>query len=43
MGGTAVSFCDREEIGYLRDIQRLISKKIPVIEDQPYRMSAAGN
>ena len=33
LGGTAVSFCDREEKPYLWDIQRLISKKIPVIED----------
>lgn len=43
MEGIAVSFCDREEIGYLRDIQRLISKKIPVADEQPYPMSAAGN
>lgn len=41
MGGTALSFCDKEEKGYLRDIQKLISKKIPVIEDQPYAMSIA--
>jgi len=33
MGGTALSFCDGEEKGYLKDIQKLISKKIPVIED----------
>lgn len=32
MGGTALSFCDTEEKGYLRDIQKLISRKIPVIE-----------
>jgi ATP-dependent RNA helicase RhlE len=35
MGGTALSFCDNEEKAYLRDIQRLISRKIPVIEAQP--------
>ncbi|HEX2944901.1 MAG TPA: DEAD/DEAH box helicase [Clostridia bacterium] len=35
MGGTALSFCDNEEKAYLRDIQRLISREIPVIEDQP--------
>lgn len=34
MGGTALSFCDNEEKAYLRDIQRLISRKISVIEDQ---------
>ncbi|MBS4024560.1 MAG: DEAD/DEAH box helicase [Clostridia bacterium] len=42
MGGTALSFCDQEEKGYLKDIQKLISKKIPVIEDQPYVISTAG-
>jgi len=41
MVGTALSFCDREEKGYLRDIQKLISKKIPVIESQPYAMNDA--
>lgn len=41
LGGTALSFCDREEKPYLRDIQKLISKKIPVIEDQPFAMSDA--
>ena len=33
LGGTALSFCDSEEKEYLRDIQNLISKKIPVIEE----------
>ena len=41
LGGIALSFCDNEEKAYLRDIQKLISKKIPVIEDQPYAMSDA--
>lgn len=36
MGGTALSFCDKEEKGYLRDIQKLIAKKIPVIENKTY-------
>ena len=40
LGGSAVSFCDNEEKEYLRDIQKLISKKIQVIENQPY---AIGN
>lgn len=34
MTGTALSFCDSEEKGYLRDIQKLIAKTIPVIEEQ---------
>lgn len=32
LGGTAISFCDREEKEYLIDIQKLISKRIPVME-----------
>lgn len=42
MGGTALSFCDNEEKAYLRDIQKLISRKIPVIEDQSCLVSTAG-
>ncbi len=34
LGGTALSFCDSEEKVYLKDIQKLISRKIPVVEDQ---------
>jgi ATP-dependent RNA helicase RhlE len=41
MGGTAVSFCDSGEKAYLRDIQKLISKKISVIENLPYAVSDA--
>ncbi len=50
--GIAISFCDREEKMYLRDIQKLIGKTIPVVEEHPYVMisyqppvqsAAAGN
>ncbi len=42
LGGTAVSFCNLEEKEYLRDIQKLISKRIPVVEYKPAtRISAA--
>ena len=34
--GIAISFCDAEERDYLRDIQRLIDQRIPVISDHPY-------
>lgn len=34
--GTAISFCDAEEKGYLWDIERLITKKITVVEDHPF-------
>jgi ATP-dependent RNA helicase RhlE len=36
--GIALSFCDLEEREFLRDIQRLITKQIPVIEEHPYPM-----
>jgi len=34
--GTALSFCDAEEKEFLRDIQKLISRQIPVVEDHPH-------
>ncbi|MBM3403020.1 MAG: DEAD/DEAH box helicase, partial [Bacteroidetes bacterium] len=39
--GIALSFCEEEEMEYLKDIQKLIGRDIPVIEDQPYHMRAA--
>ena len=36
LSGTAISFCDVEEREYLRDIQKLIGQKIPVVEDHPF-------
>ncbi len=34
--GVAVSFCDQEERAFLRDIEKLIRQKIPVIAEHPY-------
>ncbi len=34
--GTAFSFCDAEEKAYLKDIEKLIAKKIPVIDEHPF-------
>jgi ATP-dependent RNA helicase RhlE len=34
--GTAYSFCDAEEKAYLKDIEKLIAKKIPVIDSHPF-------
>ncbi|MBL7864530.1 MAG: DEAD/DEAH box helicase [Cyclobacteriaceae bacterium] len=34
--GIAISFCDTEEREYLRDIQKLIAKTVPVIDTHPY-------
>jgi len=37
--GTAISFCDAEEKEFLRDIQKLINKSVPVVTDHPHPMS----
>ena len=37
--GIALSFCDEEEIDFLKDIHKLIAKQIPVEEGHPYPMS----
>lgn len=34
--GIAIAFCDAEEKEYLRDIEKLIGKKVPVIENHAY-------
>jgi ATP-dependent RNA helicase RhlE len=34
--GTAISFCDAEEKEYLKDIEKLITKKIRVVQDHPF-------
>lgn len=39
--GTAYSFCDHEEKAYIKDIEKLISKKIPVAENNPYPLGTA--
>jgi ATP-dependent RNA helicase RhlE len=36
--GVAISFCDREERAYLRDIEKLIRKVVPVVENHPFRL-----
>ena len=38
LSGIAVSFCDIEEKPYLADIQKLIKKEVPVVEEHPYPM-----
>jgi len=37
--GTAFSFCDVEEVPYLKDIQKLIGKQIPVAGGNPFETS----
>lgn len=37
--GTAFSFCDIDEKEFLQDIQKIIGKSIPKVEDHPYPMT----
>lgn len=37
--GTAYSFCDAEEKPYIKDIEKLIARKIPIINEHPFPMS----
>ncbi len=37
--GIAFSFCDEEEKEYLRDIQKLIGKTLPIVTEHPYPMA----
>ena len=39
LGGVAFSFCDTDEKPYLKDIQKLISRKIAIIEDHPFPLT----
>ena len=39
--GRAMSFCEEEEQVYLRDIQKLIGKQIPIETNHPYAMRGA--
>ncbi|MBK9122596.1 MAG: DEAD/DEAH box helicase [Chloroflexi bacterium] len=39
--GVAYSFCDSEERAYLRDIEKLIRLRVPVVADHPYHALAA--
>jgi ATP-dependent RNA helicase RhlE len=34
--GIAISFCDHEERGYLRDIEKIIRQTVTLVEDQPW-------
>lgn len=34
--GVAISFCESEELPYLKDIQKLIGLQIPVVEEHPF-------
>jgi ATP-dependent RNA helicase RhlE len=36
--GVALSFCDSEERAYLKDIEKIIRQKIPIMEDHPFNL-----
>ena len=36
--GVAISFCNFDELAYLKDIEKLTKKKVPVVEDHPWPM-----
>lgn len=40
LGGVAISLCDQEEQAYLKDIQKLIGRSIPVVKDHPFPLGA---
>jgi ATP-dependent RNA helicase RhlE len=42
LSGIALSFCDEEEKVYLAAIHKLISRKIPVLDNHPYQMEESG-
>jgi len=35
--GIAISFCDGEEVAFLRDIEKIIRLKVPVVADHPFK------
>jgi ATP-dependent RNA helicase RhlE len=41
--GIAISFCDHEERGYLRDIEKVIRQSVPVNEDHPFHAADIAN
>jgi ATP-dependent RNA helicase RhlE len=38
LGGTALSFCDPDELQYLSSINKMIKRPISIIDDHPYKM-----
>lgn len=41
--GVALSFCDSEQKAELKDIEKLIAKRIPVIDEHPYQAMSNNN
>jgi ATP-dependent RNA helicase RhlE len=43
LNGTALSFCDAEELPYLKDIEKLIQQRIPVAVENPFPADRTAN
>ncbi|MCF8474314.1 MAG: DEAD/DEAH box helicase [Emcibacter sp.] len=41
--GVSLSFCDHEERGYLRDIEKIIRQKLPLMVEHPYHFEGIEN
>lgn len=41
LSGTAISFCEVDEVPFLRDIEKLIGKTIPEVKDHAFPMSGS--
>lgn len=41
LNGIALSFCDQEEVEYLQDIEKLIWRKIDVVENHPFAITVS--
>ncbi len=41
--GIAISFCDSEEKSFIKDIEKLIGRSIPVVTDHPYHSQDVAN
>lgn len=41
--GVALSFCDSEQKAELKDIEKLIAKRIPVIDEHPYQVASSND
>ncbi len=39
--GTALSFCDASEVKYLRQIEKVLKKQLPVLKEQPFHSPGA--
>ncbi len=40
LSGKAIAFCEREEFPFLKDIQKLIGKQVPVVSEHPFAMES---